>query len=200
MTKDNPLKVIQVLAGEQGVPPESHPRSNPIPKQILPGWVRWPIRCLVFPFMFFDIGIQRVIEKLFPRPFTLKGGCKMRGHCCYYILLLWPRYLKWLPFIGWAYTWWLTEVNGFFFRGFTIEDDQGDQFRVMSCRYLQPNGKCGHHILRPTICRQHPRRGFYKKPRILKGCGYQVTPNPKFFSSSPSQIDEEKNSAPSQNN
>ena len=197
MKKENPLEVIKVLSGERGVPPESHPKYGDIPRQFLPGWVRWPLRCLIFPFMILDSWIQRGLQKVISPPYTLKGGCKMRGHCCYYILLSWPRYLKWFPFVGWAYSWWLTEVNGFFFRGFTIQDDEEHNFRVLSCRYLAPDGKCGHHVLRPTLCRQHPRRGYYKKPKILKGCGYQIIKNPKFFPTIPSQGDEESGNASS---
>lgn len=159
---------------------DSHARPEPplggIPVQRTPGWIRWPLRVLVFPFMWLDLTVQRILQRILRPPYRVEGHCKQRGNCCHYILLGWDPLMDRWPWLGKFWLWWYTEILGFYLRGFDIENEAGDVARVMSCRYLQPNGSCGQYRLRPGICRQWPRIDYVSRPYVLKGCGYRPVP------------------------
>ncbi len=167
--KELPLPMLIEHAGETPVQPP--PPAGGIPKQWLPGFLRWPIRVLVTPFVVIDRFTQRIAAWAVRTPFKRAGSCKRRGNCCFFVLMPEPKGL--LPRLFYL---WHTQVNGFYWRGHTTESEEGDTFHVMGCRYLQKNGSCGHYRLRPGICREWPLIEIWGAPRILKGCGYRAEP------------------------
>ncbi|MCB1149124.1 MAG: hypothetical protein KDK48_03080 [Chlamydiia bacterium] len=147
-----------------------------IPKQKIPGIVRWPIRALVLPFVLLDQFAQKLVRKFFKTPYKEVGGCNRRGNCCYFILIPKPNGL-----ITSLFYYWNTEINGFYPRQKEPLPVDGVEMTIMGCRYLNKNGSCNHHRLRPTICREWPVIEYFGPPKRLKGCGYVAVPrDPKF--------------------
>ncbi len=165
--KVDAVEELSELAGDATEPPP--PPVDGIPRQWLPGFIRWPIRVILLPFVIFDLAIQKVVLKVMRPPFRQEGRCHQRGNCCYYILLPEPKGI-----IGRISIFWYTQVNGFFLRDPKPIDSDGEKLVVMGCRYLQKNGRCAHYRLRPTVCRQWPMINYFGYPRILKGCGYRA--------------------------
>lgn len=160
-------KALDYLVGSAGnatAPPP--PPSGGIPRQHLPGFIRWPIRVLIVPFVFLDILMQKLARKIVLPPFRQLGTCRKRGNCCHYILIGRPK--NWLEYL---HLFWCLEINGFFLRDESGEYE-GKEMLVMGCRYLKKNGSCAHYYLRPTICRQWPIIEYFAYPQILKGCGF----------------------------
>ncbi|MEM1008828.1 MAG: hypothetical protein AAGJ35_07455 [Myxococcota bacterium] len=145
-----------------------------IPRQHCPAPLRLLLKLCVFPFMMLDLTIQRLIQRLFPPPYKVEGGCLKRGMCCHYILMGWSPWGERLPWVGKFWLWWYTDVHGFYERGFEVEDDAGHSAKVMRCRYLRKDGLCGQYRLRPALCRQWPRIEYGTRPQLLKGCGYKI--------------------------
>lgn len=152
------------------------PPPGGIPRQRLPGWVRWPIRVLMLPFVLLDLAAQRIARLFFKTPYKTEGHCHQRGNCCYYIGTPAPNNL-----MTRLYYLWNTEVNGFYSRGFEPMDVDGKLMVIMGCRYLLKDGRCGQYRLRPMVCRQWPRIEIFGKPRRLKGCGFKAVPRDKNF-------------------
>lgn len=143
-----------------------------IPKQRLPGFIRWPLRVLAYPVMMMDIGAQQFVRLFFRSRYVLEGSCKKRGACCQFIHMGWPKKGK-MSLVSKLYIFWQTEVLGFYFRGFDLVEDD-EITKVMSCRYLKADGQCAHYRLRPGICRNWPKVHIFKEPTLLKGCGYRT--------------------------
>lgn len=138
-----------------------------IPKQWLPGFIRWPLRVLFYPFVVLDEWAQKVAKKLVKPPFERAGACKKRGNCCHYILIK----QSW-GFLGYLDLFWNTQVNGFFLRSKKTHEFEGKKVYVLGCRYLKKDGSCGHYRLRPSLCRSWPRIEVFERPQMLKGCGF----------------------------
>ena len=157
------LQQILEEAGEDGHKPE----PIAIPKQWLPGWIRWPIRLVLLPFVWLDLGAQWVARQFIRPPYKKVGKCRKRGNCCHYILIRKSKghYLD---------LFWHTQVNGFFRRDQQIHEVDGMKVYLMGCRYLKEDGTCSVYHLRPTICRTWPRIEYFGHPQVLKGCGYQA--------------------------
>ena len=160
-------KLLSLLetAGEATSPP----RSNPIPVQWVPSWIRWPIRCLALPFIFLDLCAQKLAKWLIPPPFKKEGHCLRRGNCCHYILIPPKKGL-----FGSLYYLWNTQILGFYPREKKTRLYEGKPVIVMGCRYLKEDGSCRHYRWRPTVCRQWPRIEYFGPPQILKGCGFRA--------------------------
>jgi hypothetical protein len=156
------LENLIFKAGEAQEPPPASP-----PPQKVPGWMRWPIRALLLPFVLLDVLAQRIARLLVPPPYKTAGRCLKRGNCCHYIMV---RKLK--GPLGYLFHLWHTEINGFFLRSEEIYHYERHQIQVMGCRYLQKDGSCRHHTLRPMLCRKWPVIEHFGHPRILKGCGF----------------------------
>ncbi len=140
-----------------------------LPKQWLPGFIRWPLRVLFYPFVAIDDWSQRIARKILKPPFKQVGKCKKRGNCCHYILMKKSsRFLNSLDFFL------HTQVNGFFLRDQKPFPYQGKEVYVFGCRYLKEDGSCGHYRLRPSICRNWPKIEIFGTPEILKGCGFMA--------------------------
>jgi len=107
-----------------------------IPKQWVPGWLRWPVR--VF-------------------------------------------------FLGWLFKFWNIQFQGFYLRSEEEFEYEKHSVMIMGCRYLQKDGSCKHHTLRPMVCRKWPAIEQFGHPRILKGCGFKAVPR-KTSSKNPLQI------------
>lgn len=175
-----------VTLAEESTEPPPLPEGG-LPKQRIPGWIRWPIRMLVVPFVVLDLAAQRIARLFFKTPYLQTGSCKKRGNCCYYILF--PAPLTWLSKL---FYYWNTEINGFFPRDpKPLQIDQ-DHFLVMGCRYLKQDGSCGHYHLRPAICRTWPQIEYFGRPKILKGCGFKAVPRDKNFDPFPQDDNVEK--------
>ncbi len=164
---DDLLKILN-NAGEATSPPP--PPAPGIPKQWVPGWIRWPIRAIFLPFIVLDSAMKKVARKIIRPPFKKEGQCKRRGNCCYYILM--KRSKRFMHFID---RFWNTQINGFYVRDPEPKQLDDKEVFVMGCRYLKKDGSCAHYHLRPVICREYPVIEHFGAPKILKGCGYKVS-------------------------
>jgi hypothetical protein len=140
-----------------------------IPKQWLPGFIRWPIKLFLLPFVWLDVMAQFVAKLLIRPPFKKAGACKKRGNCCHYILIK-----KSKGFSDKLDLFWHTQINGFYRRDNQVHESDGIKIYVMGCRHLQKDGKCGAYHFRPLICRMWPRIEYFGHPQILKGCGFRA--------------------------
>jgi hypothetical protein len=156
-------------AGEDETPPPEP--AGGIPAQRLSGWVRWPLRLLLLPFVLIDLQAQRVARLLIRPPYKQAGACKQRGNCCRYIMIQHSTGL-----LGKLYLFWNKEINGFYPRFNEPQEYEGKSVIVMGCRYLKADGRCGHYHLRPAVCRKWPMIEYFGYPRILKGCGFKALP------------------------
>jgi hypothetical protein len=170
--REEELDVILAAAeGAEEPPPEP---EGGIPRQWLPGWIRWPIRVWVLPFILLDLGAQRIARLLVPPPLKREGECLKRGNCCYTILVPEAKGI-----LGRLFYVWNTQVLGFYRRQPGVYESQGKRVHVMGCRYLKKDGSCGHYRLRPAVCRKWPVIEYFGYPRILRGCGFQAVPRQK---------------------
>jgi Fe-S-cluster containining protein len=164
-----PILSSEEFANEHMSETMVRPTDRHIPAQRLPGWIRWPIRALIVPFLWIDLAMQKLARMIVRPPYKRVGSCKERGACCYYILI--EERKGWL---GKLYMLWHTEINGFYPRQMPLVQEGKQTFRVMGCRYLKRSGKCGHYKLRPMICRKWPIIEHFGDPQILKGCGFRA--------------------------
>ncbi|NGX59191.1 MAG: hypothetical protein KR126chlam3_00338 [Chlamydiae bacterium] len=141
-----------------------------IPRQKVPGWIRWPLRAFFLPFVLLDVIMQKFARILLPPPYVKGGKCKKRGNCCYYIMIRKPKGI-W----GWIFQFWNMQINGFYLRSKEDFEYEGHRVMVMGCRYLQKDGSCKHYQFRPMVCRKWPVIEQFGIPRILKGCGFTAT-------------------------
>ena len=167
----NPDELITFAESSTSPPPQDE-----IPKQKVPGWIRWPIRAIFLPFVLLDLLCQKFVRFFFKTPYKQVGKCNKRGNCCYFILTYAPT--NWLKKL---YYFWITEINGFYPRQQKPLIVDNVKFKVMGCRYFKKNGECSHYRLRPMICRQWPVIEYFGPPKILKGCGYKAVPRNKNF-------------------
>ena len=164
------LETAEELVDYAGAAVEQPPvPAGGIPKQWLPGFIRWPIRAIFLPFVLLDLGAQWVAKKIMRPPFKQVGHCYQRGNCCHYILIPAGKGI-----LNRLYYFWSTQVNGFFLRRQKPIEYEGQEMLIMGCRYLQKGGRCGHYRLRPMICRQWPLIERFGYPHILKGCGFRA--------------------------
>lgn len=177
-----PEDLVRMAEKSNQPPPEP---EGGIPKQWLPGWIRWPVRAAVLPFVWLDLACQRFVRFFFKTPYKEVGKCYQRGNCCYYIVIPAPQGLMTRLFYFWH-----TQINGFFSRHPDPMEVDGQKVVVLGCRYLQKDGRCGHHRMRPAICREWPRIEYFGPPKILKGCGFKAVPRDPQFDPYP-QGDEE---------
>jgi len=145
-----------------------------IPRQWVPGWIRWPLRVFFLPFVLLDVAMQKLARLLIRPPYKQAGKCKKRGNCCHYIMIRKPKGI-----LGWIFTFWNTQINGFYLRSQDTYEYERHRVQVMGCRYLQKDGSCKHHALRPMVCRKWPVIEQFGVPRMLKGCGFQALPRNK---------------------
>lgn len=160
---------IERQAGEATEPPPEP--SGGVPKQWLPGWIRWPLRTLILPFLLLDLCAQSLARKIIRPPYRKEGHCYQRGNCCHYLLIPEPKGL-----LGRFFFFWCTQINGFYLRQAKPIDCEGEKMCLMGCRYLKKDGRCAHYHYRPAICRQWPIIEYFGPPRILKGCGFRAVP------------------------
>lgn len=162
-----PIEEVVELAESDEEPPVP---AGGIPRQWLPGFIRWPVRLILLPFICIDLAAQRLARILIPPPYKREGKCLKRGKCCHYILVPDAKGV-----FGKLFYFWNTQVLGFYQRMPEVyESEDGKPVLVMGCRYLQKNGACGHYFLRPTVCRKWPIIEHFGSPRIIKGCGFRA--------------------------
>lgn len=148
------------------------PKKPEPPKQWLPGFIRWPLRIIAYPFMMADVLSHKLVLFIFKPRYKIEGECKKRGDCCQFIHMSWPtKKKKQLSMLTKLYLFWQTQVLGFYFRDFDFIEE-GELTRVMSCRHLSDKGVCNHYRLRPGICRNWPKKHPVNRPHVLKGCGF----------------------------
>jgi len=163
------LDDILEVAGESKTQPPLPDEG--IPKQWVPRWISFSLKCFILPYILLDGWMQWLARLIIRPPFKRKGQCKKRGNCCYYILI---RHST--SFFGRLFTFWQTQINGFYVRYKTPQTYEGKKIHVMGCRYLKKDGSCSQYRLRPGICRSWPEVERFGVPKILKGCGYQSHP------------------------
>jgi hypothetical protein len=155
---------------------EPPPPASGIYEQRLPFWIRWPVRFLLVPFLLLDILMQKFARIIVTSPYKWHGKCKKRGACCHFILIE-----KAPGLVGKMYLWWHMEINGFFPRQEACLIDGKKKYKIMGCRYLKKDGKCGSYKTRPLICRKWPILMPIGRPEILKGCGYKPELRKKYL-------------------
>lgn len=143
--------------------------AQPIPKQKLPGFMRWTIKLAFLPFIWMDLITKRIARFFIKPPLKQEGKCLKRGNCCYYITMQVETGLT-----GYLHRWWVTQVQGFFFRYNTIFTQGERKVYVLGCRYLKDDGSCKHYFTRPMICRDWPKIEHFGHPKFLKGCGFRA--------------------------
>ena len=166
-----------IFTASEAVKSPSPPKEG-IPRQWIPGWIRWPLRAFLLPFILVDLAMQRLALWLIRPPYKQVGKCKKRGNCCYYIMIRKPKGI-----FGWFFKVWNTQFNGFYLRSEEDYEYENHRVMVMGCRYLQKDGSCKHYALRPMVCRKWPVIEQFGSPRILKGCGFKAVPRNKKTSS-----------------
>ncbi len=166
------LDEILGLAEEAKEVPEE-PEGG-IPRQWLPGWIRWPLRVFLLPFILIDLSMQKLAQMLVRPPFKKEGECLKRGNCCHYILIPECKGV-----MGRLYYLWNTQVLGFYRRKPGVYESDGKKVHVMGCRYLRKDGSCGQYRLRPAVCRKWPVVEYFGYPRIIRGCGFKAVPRGK---------------------
>ena len=159
----------QLLAKAETATSEPPPPPGGIPKQWVPGWIRWPLRIYILPLILLDLFAQRVAKFFIRPPFQQAGSCKRRGNCCHYILIPEAKGI-----LGKVFYFWQTQMNGFYLREKSPRTYEGKKMLVMGCRYLKSNGSCGHYYTRPTVCRKWPRIEIFGFPKVLRGCGFKA--------------------------
>lgn len=169
MNPDDPTTLEELLkTAEQAKNMPPNPPGG-IPPQKLASWIRYTIRCLVLPFIHLE-KIAEQIAKFFVRPpYQQVGQCKRRGNCCHYIL-----FPETSGIVKKIFSFWNTEINGFYQRNNLVYEHEGKTVYVYGCRYLQKNGSCSNYRFRPKICRSWPLIEYFGYPKILKGCGYKA--------------------------
>jgi Fe-S-cluster containining protein len=158
--------LVDAAGDAKEVPPD--PKGG-VPKQWLPGFIRWPIRILFLPFVLLDIWSHNVAKFFIRPPNKQEGACLKRGNCCHYILL--EDYTGWKGAVS---LFWNTQINGFFLRDTVPYECDGRKVLVLGCRYLSKKGSCTRYKLRPAVCRKWPLIEYFGKPRMLKGCGFRA--------------------------
>ncbi len=166
------LEDLIFKAGDATEEPSSP--TGGIPRQKVPGFIRWPVRLFFLPFVLLDVTMQKFARWLIPPPFKTVGKCKKRGNCCHYIMIRKPK-----GFFGWAFQFWNTQFQGFYLRDKEDYEYENHRVMIMGCRYLQKDGSCKHHKLRPMVCRKWPVIENFEQPRMLKGCGFKAIPRKK---------------------
>lgn len=166
------LEELNSDPGELTSPP--NPPKEGIPKQWLPRPMQRMIQLLCLPYVLLDMGAQKIAKKIIPPPYIRVGQCKKRGNCCYYLRLRKVRYIDWLQ------KFWVTQINGFFFRSAKTIKIEKHQYYIMGCRHLKSNGECENYFLRPLICRTWPVIEKFGYPQLLKGCGFEAKLKTKY--------------------
>lgn len=161
-------EILALAEDAEEVPPEP---IGGIPKQWLPGFIRWPVRFIILPLIFLDLAAQRLARMLIRPPFKKDGKCLKRGNCCHYILVPEAK-----GFLGRIFYFWNTQILGFYRHKPEVYESDGKRMYVMGCRYLKKDGACGGYHLRPAVCRKWPIIEYFGYPRIIKGCGFKAIP------------------------
>ena len=140
-----------------------------IPRQKLPSWIRMTVKCLFLPFLYLELGTEKVAKWIIRPPYERVGTCKRRGNCCHYIL-----FPETHGIVKKLFLFWNTEIHGFYRRENMNYEYEGKKVLVMGCRYLQKDGGCSNYKFRPKVCRSWPIIEYFGFPKVLKGCGYQA--------------------------
>ncbi len=175
VTNQSQRHQLDLLVETVGDAKEEPPLPNEgLPRQWLPGWIRWPLKILALPWILLDYHVQCLASKFFRTPYVQVGGCKQRGNCCHYIMME-----KGWGIFGWLFTAWHTQVIGFYKRMPDTQEYEGKKIYVMGCRHLRKDGKCGQYRFRPLVCRKWPIIEHFGHPRLLKGCGFRAVERKK---------------------
>lgn len=97
--------------------------------------------------------------------YIVTGSCKQCAECCKQIHsygMKNEKDLKIMQFI-------LPHYKRFFIKG---KDENGEL--ILSCKYLDKNGKCSVYEKRPNICRNYPYNSVNFNGKMFATCGYKV--------------------------
>ena len=108
-----------------------------------------------------------LISYLIPKKqrYEITGECLQCGECCRQIRsygLKNENELKLMQFI-------LPWYKRFYISG---ADSNGEL--ILSCKYLNNDGKCGVYEKRPAVCRNYPAKTINFNAGMIDGCGYKV--------------------------
>ena len=131
------------------------------------------VREAISPFIWLMAQGHRFGRVLLRTEYRLTGTCRQRGACCQHILIEWSPVLERHRWLGHLMIWKHTRLYSFYDKGFTWEVQEGLHFRVLGCRALREDGRCGEYRLRPLFCRTYPQVPLIGRPHILRGCGYR---------------------------
>ena len=112
---------------------------------------------------------KKLLFKLFPPKYQIKGKCQKRGICCKNIgIYLSPTFWEYQWLKGWAIIYYSFVYNFDY-----IGDDKDHKIILFKCNYLK-NNQCSIYNRRPFICRNYPEVRAFTKPTFLPGCGYRL--------------------------
>jgi len=97
--------------------------------------------------------------------YKIEGKCLQCGKCCREIRAYGLKNNNELRLMKLFLPWY----HRFFITG---KDTDGNL--VLSCKYLNPNGKCNVYSLRPLVCRNYPKKYIHFRGEMPDGCGYKV--------------------------
>ncbi len=121
-------------------------------------------------FILFDLGCQRLVQRVVKPQYVLGGSCHKRGVCCRSIIGNPPNIIK--------KTWGLRLYAGYhaLMHKFEVVGRTEDDGLIFSCGHLRSDGRCGIYRHRPRLCRNYPVLPFFGPPQLLPGCGYKIIP------------------------
>jgi hypothetical protein len=131
---------------------------------------RWLWRELLRLFVLADLAAVRLVQKIVPPRYELRGACDQRGVCCTQIVGNPPRFVKRGRLIH-LFAWYHQIMHNFHVVARGTDDEL-----IFRCGHLQTDGRCGIYRHRPRLCRNYPVLPWFGPPRLLPGCGFQVVP------------------------
>lgn len=126
---------------------------------------------LIISFILLDNFLTNLCKRiLFKTRWVLVGKCRRCGTCCKEIYLkITPRQLSSKFFANLAIKW-----ISWIFDFILLKIDYDNYYLIFTCKYRQPDGRCGNYFWRPNICRNYPLVDYFNEPKLLPGCGFSA--------------------------
>ncbi len=97
--------------------------------------------------------------------YKIEGKCLQCGKCCKQIRSYGLKNEKELKTMQFFLPWYK--------RFFIIDKDENGEL-ILSCKYLQTDGKCSVYNKRPFVCRNYPAKIINFNAEMPDGCGFKV--------------------------
>ena len=112
------------------------------------------------------------LSKFFPSKYRISGKCKMDGVCCKQIFID-ERLLNEIFFFSYLLRFWILKIYPFEMSNIVVETDEfASRSRMLRCKNLGSDNRCKEYFLRPLLCRNYPRKRYFKKLELHKNCGF----------------------------